>query len=80
MECFPGKDHIEHYAEIIAAWLRLTKETRLDLTNPSLVSFRSASPFEAQAALQATNLGKLPNVDTVILGTVHHLEELTMGA
>ncbi|KAK3389476.1 hypothetical protein B0H63DRAFT_556625 [Podospora didyma] len=82
IECFPGYDHIEHYAEIIAGYLRILEEqhdTR-DLTPSSCVSFVPSSCSDTLQALEhATNLSSFPGqgVDTVVLGQVWHLSNLT---
>lgn len=79
IECFPGFDHIEHYAEIIAAHLRIRELQGDSLTPSHHVSFIPASCSDTQTALAATNLGQFPgqDVDTVILGLVWHLPRLT---
>jgi hypothetical protein len=76
IECFPGYDHAEHYAEITAAYLRtLQKEGNgKELTPPSKVSFIPPTTANTLEALKATNLPEFPNgVDIVILGLVHRL-------
>lgn len=79
IECFPGYDHIEHYAEIIACYLRFREQQGGCLTPSSRVSFVPASCSDTQNALRATNLTQFPGkgVDTVILGLVWHLPRLT---
>ncbi|KAK6855008.1 hypothetical protein PG995_008540 [Apiospora arundinis] len=91
IECFPGYDHVEHYAEIIADYLKVRESQSGDsgsenhvgsnssLTSSSRVFFEPASCSDTQMALQATNLGNFPGdgVDTVILGLVWHLPRLT---
>ncbi|KEY67072.1 hypothetical protein S7711_11512 [Stachybotrys chartarum IBT 7711] len=79
VECFPGYDHIEHYAEIIAGYLRIRELQGGKLTPSSRVSFVPASCSDTQAALQVTNLSEFPGagVDTVVLGLVWHLPQLT---
>ncbi|KAJ1325326.1 hypothetical protein MN608_10038 [Microdochium nivale] len=80
VECFPGFDHVEHYAEIIACYLSSRERVggkRL-LTPASKVSFVPASCSDTQRALHATNLPEFPgsNIDTVVLGLVWHLPRL----
>ncbi|KAM4066492.1 hypothetical protein HRG_000589 [Hirsutella rhossiliensis] len=78
IECFPGYDHVEHYAEIIATYLGIRQREGAGLTPPSRVSFHPLSCSDTQTALEATNLGHLPSgVDTVVLGLVHRLQRLT---
>ncbi|KAK7943864.1 uncharacterized protein PG986_012977 [Apiospora aurea] len=83
IECFPGYDHVEHYAEIIANYLKIRERQAEvgdhELTPPSRVFFEPASCSDTQMALQSTNLGGFPGegVDTVILGLVWHLPQLT---
>jgi hypothetical protein len=82
IDCFPGFDHIEHYAEIIATYLRILEQQGHYLTPASRVSFIPASCSDTQAAIEATNLGQFPGkgVHTVILGLVWHLPRLTGSA
>ncbi|KAK3313089.1 hypothetical protein B0H66DRAFT_385549 [Apodospora peruviana] len=81
VECFPGYDHIEHYAEIIAAYLRVLEGQGItNLTPSSRVSFIPASCSDTLRALvEKTNLADFPGegIDTVILGLVWHLPNLT---
>jgi hypothetical protein len=81
IECFPGYDHIEHYAEIIACYLRIRESAGDALTPSSKVFFVPASCSDVRSALEATNLPLFPgaDVDTVILGLVWHLPRLTAG-
>ncbi|KAI9147276.1 hypothetical protein HJFPF1_13315 [Paramyrothecium foliicola] len=82
IECFPSYDHVEHYAEIIASYLKIREDQGDKLTRSSQVSFIPASCSDTQTALQATNLGNFPGdgVDTIILGLVWHLPRLTGSA
>lgn len=78
IECFPGYDHVEHYAEIVATYLGLQQRQGGSLTPPSKVSFLPASCSDTQSALKATNIREFPKgVTTVVLGLVHRLEQLT---
>lgn len=81
VECFPGFDHIEHYAEIIAGYLRILESQGVNnLTPSSSVSFIPASCSDTLRALEeGTNLSEFPGdgIDTVILGLVWHLGNLT---
>ncbi|KAK4218492.1 hypothetical protein QBC37DRAFT_412652 [Rhypophila decipiens] len=81
VECFPGFDHIEHYAEIIAGYLRILESQGVNnLTPSSAVSFVPASCSDTLRALEErTNLSEFPGdgVDTVVLGLVWHLGDLT---
>ena len=80
IQCFPGYDYVEHYAQLIATYLKLQQEQdgeTLRLTHPSKVTFIPISVLGAQRALHATNLKQLPpTVDTVVLGVVHHFTRL----
>jgi len=78
IECFPGYDHIEHYAEIIATYLKIREQQGDCLTPFSRVSFIPSSCSDTQITLKATNLAEFPGegVDTVILGLVWHLPRL----
>ena len=78
IECFPGLDHLSHYAEIIPTYLALL--ARPDLTPPNRVSWIPTSPSDTHLALRDhTNLSLFPGhgVHTVILGLVWHLPTLT---
>lgn len=79
IQCFPGYDHVEHYAELIATYLDLQqREGNEALTIPSNVNFIPCSCSDTQRALHSTNLKELPSdVDTVVLGLVHRLSRLT---
>jgi hypothetical protein len=79
IECFPGYDHVEHYAEIVACYLQIREQKGDSLTLSSRVSFVPASCSDTKAALEDTNLPLFPGygVDTVILGQVWHLPRLT---
>ncbi|KAK4225185.1 hypothetical protein QBC38DRAFT_483674 [Podospora fimiseda] len=84
IECFPGYDHIEHYAEIISSYLRILESPgpnqRTGLTPSSRVSFIPSSCSDTLTALELdTNLLSFPGegVDTVILGMTWHLSNLT---
>ncbi len=78
LDCFPGYDHVEHYAEIVATYLEIQRRRGHILTPTSKVSFIPSSCSDTQAALKDTNLWKLSEgVDTVVLGLVHRLERLT---
>lgn len=81
IECFPGFDHVEHYAEIIAGYLRILESQGVTSLTPSnRVSFIPASCSDTLRALQeGTNLSEFPGdgVDTVVLGLVWHLSGLT---
>ena len=79
IECFPGYDHVEHYAEIIATYLRIREQKGNLLTPSSRVSFLPPSCSDTLDALESTNLSQFPGtgVDTVVLGLVWHLPNLT---
>ncbi|KAI1411400.1 hypothetical protein F5Y13DRAFT_180766 [Hypoxylon sp. FL1857] len=78
IECFPGHNHVQHYAEIIATYLMHKKSEGIITTLPSKVSFIPCSPSDTWDALWQTNLRELPReVTTVVLGRVHRLEKLT---
>ncbi|KAF2734692.1 hypothetical protein EJ04DRAFT_552565 [Polyplosphaeria fusca] len=79
IECFPGYDHIEHYAEIISCYLNICLHKGDSVTSPDQVFFIPASCSHVRSALEATNLPLFPGhgVNTVILGLVWHLPLLT---
>lgn len=81
IHCFPGYDHVEHYAELIATYLEIQQQMEhKSLTPSSRVTFIPPSCSDTRNALHATNLKELPgHVDTVVLGLVHRLERLTSG-
>lgn len=82
IECFPGYDHVEHYAEIIACYLQIREQNGDTLTPSSRVFFVPASCSDVKTALESTNLPLFPGhgVDTVVLGLVWHLPRLTGSA
>jgi hypothetical protein len=82
IECFPGYDHVEHYAEIIACYLRILESSSPNyaLTPSASVSFVPSSCTDTLSALaNRTNLPSFPGegVHTVVLGMVWHLTNLT---
>ncbi|KAF1997146.1 hypothetical protein P154DRAFT_607021 [Amniculicola lignicola CBS 123094] len=81
IECFPGYDHVEHYAEIITCYLQIReqKDRVYELTPSSRVFFVPASCSDTKNALEETNLPLFPGegVHTVVLGFVWHLPRLT---
>jgi hypothetical protein len=81
IECFPGYDHVEHYAELVATYLDLQRSAGNKALTPfSSVGFVPVSCSDTQMALWSTNLSEVPRVDTVVLGLVHRLERLTGSA
>ncbi|KAF7535759.1 hypothetical protein G7054_g5118 [Neopestalotiopsis clavispora] len=77
IECFPGQDHIEHYAEIISTYLGIRQRLGDVLTPPSKVTYRPSTIPEIRHALHATNLRDFPmNIDTVVLGHIDRMETL----
>lgn len=78
IQCFPGADHVRHYAELIATYLTITDSAGV-LTPPSRVSFILPPDGETQIALERTNLSQLPKFDIAVLGLVHRLDTLTGG-
>jgi len=82
IECFPGYDHVEHYAEIIASYLKILEKQGNNLTPSTRVSFIPPSCSDTLLALDATNLVEFPGeaVDTVVLGLVWHLPRSTEAA
>ncbi|PVI00798.1 hypothetical protein DM02DRAFT_526311 [Periconia macrospinosa] len=79
IECFPGYDHVEHYAEIIACYLKIRQKKGDHLTPSSRVFFIPSSCSDVKKALEQTNLPLFPGkgIDTVVLGQVWHLPRLT---
>lgn len=78
IDCYPGHDHLEHYAEIIATYLTLLRHRGKNLTCPSKVSFIPSSCSDTQKPLAESNLHPLSSsVNTVVLGLVHRLQSLT---
>ncbi len=82
IQCFPGYDHVEHYAELITTYLKIQERNgNHSLTPPLRVTYISSSCSDTQLALRTSNLQELPcDVDTVVLGLVHRLERLTGSA
>lgn len=59
-EFFPGYDHVEHYAEIVATYLGIRQRNGDILTIPSSVYFKPASCSDTLNALEATNIREFP--------------------
>ncbi|PYI02635.1 hypothetical protein BO78DRAFT_410522 [Aspergillus sclerotiicarbonarius CBS 121057] len=81
IQCFPGHDHVEHYAELIATYLEIQHNNGHEgLTPSSRVYIIPPSRLDTQQALRDTNLNDLPSdVNTVVLGLVYRLDRLTNG-
>ncbi|ETS74169.1 hypothetical protein PFICI_14035 [Pestalotiopsis fici W106-1] len=78
IECFPGQDHIEHYAELISTYLGIRQRLGDVLTPPSKVFYQRSTIPEIRHALHSTNLRDFPkNIDTVVLGHIDRMERLT---
>lgn len=67
INCFPGRDYVRHYAELIATYLLLTKK------EPDVVHYILPSEKECLDLFLSSNLKCMGKVDCVIVGYVHHL-------
>jgi hypothetical protein len=76
IQCFPGADHIRHYADLITTYLTITDSAKA-LTPPSHVRCLIPTKEDTRLALESTNLSQLPQVDIAVLGLVHRLGDLT---
>ena len=77
VQCFPGADHIKHYAALLATYLHITKGNEMALK----VFYKGVGNGETISALESgTNLLQMPKVDVVVTGLVHRLEDLTGGS
>ena len=74
---FPGADHIEHYAAILATYLCITRgnEAALKVFYEGVGNKQTISMLES-----GTNILQMPKVDVVVTGLVHRLGDLTGGS
>lgn len=77
VECFPGADHIKHYAALLATYLRITRgnEAALKVFYEMVGNEQTISTLES-----GTNILQMPRVDVVVMGLVHRLKDLTSGS
>ena len=74
IQAFPGLDHVQHYAALLATHLKITGASEA----AKRVFYSPSSPSDTvQALVENTNLLKMPPADTVVTGLVHRLEPLT---
>lgn len=67
LNCFPGRDYVQHYAEVVAAYLiSISKD-------PSVVRYVVPTREECMKPLLQSNLKDMGEVDVVTVGYVHHL-------
>jgi hypothetical protein len=77
IQCFPGADHIKHYAALLATYLRITKGNGAALK----VFYEVVGNEQTISTLEiGTNLLQMPRVDVVVTGLVHRLGDLTGGS
>ncbi|KAE9410595.1 hypothetical protein BT96DRAFT_969586 [Gymnopus androsaceus JB14] len=77
IQCFPGEDHVEHYAALLAAHLRITQGA----DRARDVFYRPVPDGETIRTLREdTNLLRVPQTDIVVTGLVHRLGDLTGNA
>jgi len=70
LNCFPGKDYVFHYANIIKNYFSLSgKKVNIDIEYPS--------EEDCEQALINSNLSELPKASVVILGYVEAFESLS---
>lgn len=67
LNCFPGKDYVRHYAELVGTYLM---QTGGDL---SVVRYRVPSVEDCMAPFLSSNLRDMGKVDCVIIGYVHQI-------
>ncbi|KAF8529945.1 hypothetical protein JB92DRAFT_3081215 [Gautieria morchelliformis] len=74
IQCFPGADHVEHYAALLATYLRFTrgKEAAQKVFFEPVGNDQTISTLE-----KGTNLLLMPKADVVVTGLVHRLGDLT---
>jgi len=70
LNCFPGKDYVRHYAEVVAAYLISIGK------DPSVVRYVVPTKEECIQPLLQSNLKDMGPVDIVIIGYVHRLSGL----
>ena len=71
VRCFPGKDYIYHYANIIKTYLSEY------LNNDAVISYEIPTEEECWYAIKSSNLNDIPKVKTVIMGYVEGLDFLS---
>jgi len=71
IECFPGKDYVNHYHSLISTYLHFKNcsHIKVELVEPS--------NHQINKAILETNILELDYPDTVILGTVEELYSIT---
>ncbi|OQE46788.1 hypothetical protein PENCOP_c001G07751 [Penicillium coprophilum] len=69
IRCFPGRDYVQHYALLIAYYLRLNSIK----ATASVVEYTLPSSKACMDILLQSNLQFMGAVDTIILGYVDHL-------
>ncbi|GJJ11042.1 hypothetical protein Clacol_005273 [Clathrus columnatus] len=73
IQCFPGNDHVEHYAALLNTYLKLT---RGESAAADKVYFQPTSSSETIRCLTThTNLLDIPNAEVIVLGLIHRLGE-----
>lgn len=68
IQCFPGDDYIQHYANIISTYLLINGQ------DPDIVRYILPTPAEKLAPLIDSNLKDIGTVDIAILGYVQGLQ------
>ncbi|PWY83108.1 hypothetical protein BO94DRAFT_599582 [Aspergillus sclerotioniger CBS 115572] len=66
--CFPGKDHVHHYALLIAYHLALN-----DIQQSSVIECNLPTKVDTMGVIEQSNLRSMGKVDTVVLGCVEDL-------
>lgn len=64
--CFPGRDYIRHYANLIATFFKILEE-------PKIVSYIFPGDDQIFQTFDHTNLRAIPRADVVIFGNVERL-------
>lgn len=77
IQCFPGADHVKHYAALLATYLRISRgnEAALKVFYEVVGNERTISTLES-----GTNILQMPRVDVVVIGLVHRLGDLTSSS
>jgi hypothetical protein len=73
LQCFPGRDYVEHYAAIVATYLSLNGQ------NPDIVRYHMPTRQQCMQPLIESNVRNMGPVDIAIIGYVHHLRRFAPG-
>ncbi|USS88962.1 hypothetical protein [Fructilactobacillus cliffordii] len=73
LNCFPGKDYVLHYANIVKTYFNL-------INKPVNVSVEYPSEEDCEKELVKSNLSSIPDVPVIIMGYVESLQGLSQDS